>query len=250
VYAIYQLGTSNKIYVYGANGITILIPNGIYFGSHKTYNIGVKNKLAVLDVGGKHYFVNEQGDLFMISEDGKGTNLGYKEFLFSMDDIVLSYDSFNKMLYICDGTIGYVYSEDSGCLSQGQHNITSMHYQDGTHYVGAPDVITIPDFEVVTDVYDMGTQKPKTVRRVIVGANNLTNLVVSIDYKVGVNDAWSTTPEIPVGLQGICAIPCYGIEFRFRVKGNSNDADFRLESIVIEGQVHNYHYLDTVAIKG
>lgn len=249
VYAIEQLGRSNNMYVYGANGITKITPHGLSYGRKQIYSIGIKSKHAIVNTGVNHYFIDENGEMFKIAVDGDIKKLGYGEYLEQLDEVVMSFDKVNKFVYICDGVLGFVYSEDSDSLTSGPVNVTGVDYQDGVMYVAAPVNIAIPEFSLITDTYNMGTNKEKTIRKVKVVANDYTGLQLAIDYRVHPGGDFTTTPYLNVSPDGIVSLPCYGREFRFRILGTNTASDFKIESITIDGQIHDYNYFDTITIR-
>lgn len=249
VLAIEQLATSNLIYVYSENGIAQISPKGVYYSRKEISNLGVKSKHSVVNTGDTQYFISTNNNLYRINSDSSVTLLGYSEFLISLIDPVMSYDNFNKYIYICDGTNGFIYSVDSDCLTVGPPNVTSIHYRDDEFIVGAPADIVIPDFILVTDVYDMGTKKEKTIFEFIVNSSDPTGLELSIDYKILMDEEFVTLPYVDVGPFGVVKRPCFGREFRFRVKGTGVAETFKIESITVNGVIHGFSFLDTITIK-
>jgi hypothetical protein len=245
VYAIERLGNSEIVYVYGANGIVRLSASGVYWGSKRVANIGIKSKHALVNTGDAHYFVANNNSLYKISLDNVVTKLGYSEFLSDVDDIVMSYDSYNKLIYICNGVKGFVYSEDSDSFGVGPNNVTGIKWQDHTMFVVSSSEIVIPDFSIVTDIYDMGTPKEKTIFELLVEVDDPTELQAAIDYRLKIKDSFVSTPWKYVNPFGIVHLPCYGREFRFKFKGEIQ----KIESITINGVVHGFSFLDTITIK-
>lgn len=249
IYAIEQLAQTNIIYVYGQNGITQVSPSGKFYGRKLVSNLGIKGKQAVVNTKDAHYFISTNNNLYRIDGSNIITKLGYSEFMALLTDPVMSYDNYNKYIYICDGTTGFIYSIESEGLTTGPSNVTSIYYRDNFLYVGSPGTISIPDLLLVTDIYDMGTKKEKTIFEIMLGVNDVTGLELSIDYRISPNDLFSTIPYKPVGPNGIVKIPCYGREFKFRLRGTDISDNFKLESITISGVIHGFSFLDTITIK-
>lgn len=249
VYAIEQLADTNIIYVYGDNGITRISPNGIFYGRKQVSNLGIKSKHSVVNTKDSHYFISKNGNLYRINRDNTITKLGYAEFLSVMGEVVMSWDGFNQYVYICDGATGYIYSEDSDSLTEGPSNVTGIRYRDSEFYVGAPTLITIPEVLIVSDIYDMGTKKEKTIFEIIVGVNDTYGLQVAVDYRLSPLDDFKTIPFKSVGPLGKVVINCYGREFRFRVKGRGITSGFKIESLTVNGIVHGFSFLDTLTMR-
>ncbi len=249
VYAVERLGDSNLIYLYGANGIVRISPSGVFYGSQKVSDLGIKSKHAVVNTGKEHFFIDVNDVLYRISGEGKATRLGYQEYLSTLGDVVMSYDAYEKSIYICDGTNGYLYSLISQSFSKGPSNVTGIQYQSGTQYVVANAAITTPDFLLVTDIYDMGSKKEKTILELMISTNDTTNLTAAIEYRVFPTASFVATPWINVNPHGIVKLPCYGREFKFKFTGNTGNAEFKIDAIQISGIMHGYNFLDTLSFK-
>lgn len=248
VYAIEQLGSTNKIIVYGDNGIILLIPKDIYYGKYRISKIGIKGKSAIINTGDNHYFINSFGDLCRINLNGELSKLGYREFLSKMSDPVMNYNSMDSVIYISDGTLGYVYSEDSNSFGNGPVNITGVNWQDEILWIEASSTIVMPEFNILTDVYDMGTRKNKTINGLSITTNNPEGIYAGIQFRVTSQDDFTSTPVIRLNPNGDVKLPCFGVEFRFNILGTPVIDNFKIESIVINGRIHDYIYLDTGGI--
>lgn len=240
VYAVEQLANSDMIYVYGDNGITLVRPSGNYFSPKILSRVGLKNKHSILNTGTSHYFINKKGVMYRLDADGKFNKLGYEEFFSTMNNLIMSYDTEEHLIYICDGSIGYIYSEDSQGLTQGPSNITGMYKQDGEFYIVGIGIPTSPDFDLLTDLFDMGTSNDKTIRSITLDCNDLNEIEVAIDYRDNPNTEFRTTPYVKFNPSGIANIPCFGKEFRFRFRGHITNSNFKMEKVTIDGVIHNY----------
>lgn len=234
IYAIKQLGS--KVVVYGENGVSFLIPSEKYYGLKTIYRIGLKGKCAVAGDESIHYFVDNLGKLWRLSEGLK--KLDYSEYLFGMlENLVLSWDTANQMLYICDGAQGYVYSQDSGSLAAGPVNVTGIDSQSGVLYVTAPAAIVTPTFELCTDIYDLGSRRGKNIYSIEVGTDLTETLEAAIDYRIDKASAFAVTDWHMVDPRGLAYIPVYGREFRFRLRCETLEY-FEIDSIVVNGEVY------------
>ena len=247
VYAIKKLG--NKIIVYGENGVSMLAPNENVFGLVPIYGVGLKGKHAVAGDEKIQFFIDNYGRLFSIGEIAMKSSLfessitperlDYSEFFNTMINPILSWDKLNNLLYICDGISGYVYSSEDKSLGEGPINITGIDTQDNTLYVVASSTIDNPVFEICTDIYDMGSRKNKTISTIELGTDATDDLFVSIDYRKDKAAEFKTLGWHKVNPNGIANIPCFGVEFRIRVK-KTNYEYFELDYIRVNGIVHNY----------
>jgi hypothetical protein len=239
VYAIKKL-SSNKIVIYGENGASFLIPSDNIFGLHTIHRIGLKGRHAVCGNDKEHFFIDRDGRLYRVGEALE--LLDYREYLGTLgSSVVMSLDELNRLVYICDGMKGYIYSIDNKSLGSGPINITSIGSQSGTLYIGASSTIATPIFEICTDIYDMGSRKNKTLSTVELGTDATGDLWVTLDYRMDKAAAFKTLDWHKVSPNGVTNIPCFGVEFRVKVK-RTTYAYFELDYIRVNGIIHNYAF--------
>lgn len=238
VFCLKKLG--NMVMCYGAGGVTRLIPKGNTYGQIKIASIGLKGKQAVCGNDSEHFYIDTMGVLWRVTD--KIERLGYEEFLNSLvSTVTMSFDEINRLIYICDGIIGFIYSIDSGSFSIGPNNVVFAGYYNNLNGIIISGASTIPGFGIITDTYDFGTKKYKTIYTVELGASLLEDLYVSIYHREHKEDAFSLSKSVLVTKQGIAHIPCYGLEFRFRIESTTAEA-FSLDYINITGMIHGYVY--------
>ena len=247
VYAVKKLG--NKVVAYGENGVTVLIPNANVFTPQTVYRIGLKGKQAIAGNEAVHFFIDTDGQLFMFGETAAKASLfesasypqklDYSEYLSVMTNPVLSWDELNNLLYICDGTYGYVYSPQSKSLGKGPINVTGMSSQSGVLYVAAPATIVIPTFEKWTDIYDMGSRKGKSIVSLEYGIDLTKTLKAAIRYRLNKASAFSQTNWYSVDSRGLCFIQCYGQEFQFGAKTDVWES-FELDYMKVNGAIYDH----------
>ena len=259
IYAIKKL--LNKMVVYGENGVSYLLPVEKYFDTLTIHRLGLKGRDAVAGDEKVHYFVDTAGQLWELGEvkevlvsggslRSEKILLDYSEYLTSMgSNIVLSWDAQNSLLYICDGTLGYVYSPISGSLGKGPVNVTGVSSQDKVSYIVSPGTIVIPMFEICTDIYDMGSRKNKTIHSVEVGTDMTYDLWLSMDYRLSELANFISLGWNKVNPNGVANILCFGIEFRFKLKKTTYEY-FEIDYIKINGVIHDYSYIDSYTERG
>jgi len=167
----------------------------------------------------------------------KFEKLDYSEFLSTMGTIVLSLDIEKRLLYICDGTYGYIYGIDSKSFGQGPANITGFGAQSNSIYVVSYGLISTPKFEICTDIYDFGTRNAKTIREIEVGTNVSEFLYASVDYRNSYKDEFKQIGWFLVNPDGRAFPKCYGSEFRFRLKSTIYEY-LELDYIKVKGHIH------------
>ena len=249
IYAIKKLG--NKVIVYGGGGVSMLAPSSNTYGLLSIHEVGLKGKQAVAGDDKVQFFVDESGKLYSVGETVMKASLfeasiypeklDYSEYLSLMGDIVLSWDELNRLLYICDGISGYVYSPDSKSLGSGPINITGIGLRGEFLYIAASSTIVNPIFQICTDIYDMGSRKNKTISTVELGTDVIGDLQVALDYRMDKAAAFKTLSWHMVSPNGVTNIPCFGVEFRVRVR-RTTYAYFELDYIRVNGVIHDYNF--------
>ncbi len=234
IYAIKKLGS--KAVAYGENGVSFLVPAGTAYGLNTIYRTGLKSKTAVAGDEKKHFFIDKIGQLWKVGELLE--KLDYSEYLSPMNNnLVMSYDDLNNLVYICDGSVGYVYNPAAGSLGKCQPNITGIGSQGGVLYVTSPAAIVADPFEICTDIFDFGKRSGKTIFNLEFGVDLTTGLYASIDYRRDKAIAFSQTPWYSVSKNGRVFITAFGQEFRFRAKTLTYEY-FELDYLKINGVIH------------
>lgn len=234
VYEILKLG--NKVVAYGENGVSALTPAGNTYGLEIIYRGGIKSKQAVINTGDAHYFIDQKSQLWKLKDSLE--RLDYSEYLIGLTNPVMSYDVLNALIYICDGTTGYVFNPRTNSFARGPVNVTGIGSQGGTLYVVSPATIVVPPFQITTDIYDMGTRKGKTIRSVEVGTALARPLQVQIDYRYSKAQDFNSTNWYATDGRGMAFISIYGHEFKFKVKIDTYER-FRLDYLKLNGVVHD-----------
>jgi hypothetical protein len=245
IYDLRKLG--NKVIAYGENGVSILTPSDKYYGLETIYRIGLHSPQAVTGTDAVHYFIDRKGQLWKLEKTLE--LLDYSEFFSTLGDLIMSYDVENDLIYICDGTSGYIYSPKSRSLGSGPVNVTGIGTKDGALYVASAGTILTPTFELCTDIYDMGTRRFKTIQSIDVGTDLTETMEASIDYRVSNRVAFSSLNWTPVSLEGVAPLYCYGLEFRFRLRVQTYEY-FELDYFKINGLIHNYSYTEHMLRSG
>lgn len=242
VYCLKKL--NNSVISYGAGGVTLLAPFKNTYGQKRLLNRGLIGQQAVCGNDFEHYFVDTYGRLWRNAD--KLESLGYEEYLSCLTSTtILSFDEFNRVIYICDGINGFVYSIDDGSLAYGPINIVNAEGILGPGGVIISDFTTIPPVEIITDIYDMGTRNFKTIYTIEIGTAVTHDLFVGVYYRLNKEDTFSLSNSMIVNKQGIAHIPCYGLEFMFRVFSYDVEA-FTIDYITVTGMIHNFSYKGSI----
>lgn len=225
----------NQIIAYGSNGISILTPAGKMFGLNTIHPVGLIGRDAFAGTDFVHYSVDKLGRLYRLDVELK--LLDYREYLSTLSAPVLTLDNEENLLYICDGTTGYIYSPDSKSLGEGPPNVTGIGYQGGIQYAVAPAAIVTPNFEICTDIWDFGTRKLKTVYQLDFGTNLSGQLQAALDFRKDITESFTTTPWVDVHERGWVKINRKGSEFRFRARLTSYEY-FELDRFDVDRLIH------------
>ena len=243
VYRILKL--DDTLIAYGQGGVTILFPKDVAYGTKELYNIGLLGDLAVTGTDFEHFFIDVSGKLFKVSSDGL-EELGYSEFLIQLTNPVMSLDLTKNLLHICDGSYGFIYNTKDKSFGSGPISLTGIGSRGNTRYIVAPSSITIPKFDICTDIYDMGTRKPKNIHSVEIATNLSEHLELLIKYRTSNRGEFKDSPWFLVNPDGIAYSPCYGIEFKFRIRSFILE-QFQIDRLKINGSIHNFSHRDYLA---
>lgn len=235
IYSIMKLG--DKVIAYGENGVTALPPFDKTFSLNTIYNIGIKSRTAIAGTDRIHFFIDSTGQLFSLSEELK--MLDYSEFLSVMSSPVLSWDNKNNVLYICDGTYGYIYSPKDESLGLCSPFITGISPQSGVLYTVVSGTISTPVFEICTDIFDFGTHRNKTIFELEFGTNVTGTLRAAIDYRNNFKSGFTQTAWADVSSRGTVFITALGREFRIRAKMTSYEY-IEMDYITVNGIFHDH----------
>jgi hypothetical protein len=245
VYGIKKLDQRGVI-VYGQNGVSVMAPSDVHYGANTIYRRGIKGKGAFTGDDKVHFFIDTDGRMYKLDEGL--TKLDYSEYLSLMTNPIMSYDNREGLVYICDGTYGYVYGVGAGSFGEGPVNITGIGVQDDSVYAVSPDTIETPRFEICTDIFDFGSRKMKTVDMIEIGSDLLYNLYTSVEYRKSYKDDFRQIGWYLVNPDGRSYPKCYGVEFRFRIKSMIYSY-FEIDYLKVSGQVHGFSYLDVQATR-
>lgn len=235
VYGIRKHG--NVFVVLGANGVSIITPTGALMGLNTIHKIGLIGRDAFAGDDSVLYFIDNLGILYSLADEL--IMLDYREYLSLMTNPVLTFDTANNLLYICDGTLGYIYSPDSRSLGAGSVNVTGIYSKSGALYVAAPGVISIPTASIVTDIYDFGTRKLKTIYSLNFGTNLTETLQAAIESRTNKASDFVSTAFKEVAANGNVKIIKKGIEFRFKLEGVGYE-DFALDYFNVGYKIHEH----------
>ena len=242
VYKIIRLNDS--VVVYGSGGISIMIRKENVWGMETIRDIGIVSKDAAIGNKSEHYFVDSSNKLFKLNNEGL-TLLDYSEYLEDLTDLVLSLDEDTGLLYLCDGTYGFVYDTKNNSFGQGPPQVTGIGNKSGTKYSIGPEDIEVPKLNIKTDIYDLGSRNNKTIKELQIGTDLGNKLEAMVEYRLRNDEEFRTTPWVKVSPNGMAHVPCFGLEFRFNLRAKIYE-DIAIDYIKVMGTIHNYDYFNGI----
>ena len=249
VLAMRQLG-DRRIIIYASNGISTMVPvaapNGTPTWHFETLShLGIRWKDAVCGNRSQHYFLDAEGSLCRLSEQGI-ESLDYQEFLAPLDPPVLMfYDEFEGRVYISNKDYGFIYEEGSG-MGAGWGSLTGLVCLNPTRRFLSHAPLDLPVFELVTNIIDFGYRGQKTLESVQLGTglNIVGSLSVAYDFRYDQDGRfWRTTHWQRVNREGVAYLKCAGIEFRIRVRSDMPMPGIDLDYINVQYKVTDRRFL-------
>lgn len=234
VHRILKLG--KRFVVYGQRGIAVVSPSGNAFDVQKLSHTGLFSQMTAVGTDTTHWFIDKNGTLCELSD--QISEIGYSEFLGSLTNPVMLYDELNELVYISDADTGYVYNPVEKSLGKAQAGVAGLGLVGTVVNCTGAETVTTPTVEICTDILDFGTRNLKSVYSVEVATNLTNSLYVCIEYRRYKNESFSATDWRLVNEQGYVYLPCYGTEFRIRVKSSVYE-NYEIDYITINGDVHD-----------
>jgi hypothetical protein len=219
--------------VYGKNGITLMTPYDVKYGSRNIHPIGIKGRNAAVRTKNGHVFIDRNGFLGMVGNDGSLQTIDYSNYFTTMSSaLVMTYNEALDIVNICDGTYGYELSQWG--LGKGPVMVTGMGNRDGTLYVTASTTLAFDPLEVTVDIFDFGTRSIKTITGFEVSTYTTKDLYGAVSYRYNKADAFSTTPWIKADRYGKVYVAVSGVEFKFLAKLGAYEA-IKIDMINVMG---------------
>lgn len=211
IYKILPMG--NGLVVYGDSGVAYADVQGPNVAYRILTDVGVSARCTAAGTNRAHAFLSSDGTLYTIGPDLSITEQGYTEFLSTIasSSPILSYDDDEKEWWICNNTAGYVFSANG--LSKSTLRPSSV-YTGGYAVVAGSGQTAV---SIKTDAFDMGNRGIKMVQAVEVGAADMTDISVVVDFKIS-GDTYKTRTA-KCNSQGIAFIGVCGTDFRVGVTG-------------------------------
>lgn len=213
-------GAKGAVIIYGADGITALIPYSDpvpTFGMRHIHNVGIKSRSSVGGDDFEHVFVDKAGVVFKLGLDLKVTPLGYNEFFESQENLVISHKpSLNEReYYISSSKKGYTLTNTG--LGEQNQLITSVITVNGKDYATA-SLLADNALFLETDIIKDSREGYKTSQQVHVNCDNTEDLMCAISYRYKPQDPFLTTHWIPFNDRGIATVTTCAPEYKILIQ--------------------------------
>jgi len=237
VYHVRRLG--DHVVGYSSEGITLISPvtsPAATFGFTEFYDVGVINKGAVAGGLKEHIFVDDNYNIVKIGSQAVGTVvklvpqvLGYQSYMQELagEDIIVTFDRGEGNYYIGNSTKTFLLSSNG--LTEIPQHPSAVWRRDKQSYM-LPDSVDTYDPLISSVAFDMDYKGQKTIATIETDAINHTDPEASVDYAHDLNN-WNKGSYSPINDQGIASVIASGNFFRFKLKFDSVDSDFRIRYI-------------------
>jgi len=225
VHVVKAIGESDAdlpgaVIVYGEGGVTALVSRTQpvpTFGVKHLLSVGIKCRSAVGGDDNMHVFVDETGCVWSLDKNLKLTPLGYEEFFKNESEIVVvpRTTRHEQRFYISTRDRAFTLTEE-GLGEQGQKVMSSviMGGEEVGTTIGGEDEQMI----IVTDVQDNRTPGIKRVSFIEVSGEDVSDVLVAVDWRMKGSDPFERTDWTPVDDRGVATVIIAGVEFRFCIR--------------------------------
>ncbi len=217
-------GLGDAVIVYGAGGVSAVVPSNDGFTAVDLTRVGVSNRGAVGGDDRHHLFVDDLGDAWMITADLQMQKLEYREFFSPIvdGDLIITHDAQRDEFYICNNGKGYIFSQ--GALSELDQVPTSVIFHGGILKGVAGKDQQDSFFQITSDAFDFGFADIKTIHSIEVGTTDVNDLEVAVQYKYTNSTTWTTDTYQTANTEGIVTPIISGTEFRIILRGHAGSA--------------------------
>ena len=223
VYKVKKLG--NKVVVYGDGGMGFLNPISepiSSYGFDRIPSVGVSSGWHVDGDDSIHAFIDNNYDLWLLTQDYKFEKLGYREFMKGMitvADTKVSYDPGSKRFYISNGVEGYVLTQQ-GLYSTHQF-VTSIGNYRGKTLCGFFSIGSDSKYRLVSDTLDLKIRGMKTIEMIEVGCDSPGDINVAVDYRYDKTEDFTRSAWKVTNARGGAAIIQTAPEFRLCLESDT-----------------------------
>ena len=222
----------NGFVAYGEHGIAYFRQVGKTFEMREIATFGIADRGCVGGNDREHVFVTPKGQLYRLKADLSLEFLDYEEILDDMlsQQITISYNEQRREYYIANASVCYILTETG--LGQSSHLVTSCQSHRGVE-MGFFETATDTEMRLLSDTFDLGTRKVKTIRHFHITTDNPTDFSGIIHYRTDSGGAFSNTGYVQAFADGRIPLRASGTEFQVGVKCDVASGK-RVENIVVQ----------------
>lgn len=220
------IGNQANLVVYGDDGIAMLSPMidpSPTMSIQHLSNLGINSRSAVSsDNNRSHLFVDGDGNLWLLGNDKKLEKKGYKEFISTSGEVVVSHDPIMNQFFITDGVKGFVFNEFG--LAEISQMPSAMQRIDNS--LMAPlkyTSVATGEVSMKTDTMLMEDSDIKTFTQVGANYRNLKNVFAAFEARIHPGADWVSTEWFAANDNGISYPRITGVDVRVKVKGEVED---------------------------
>ena len=255
VMAVKPLGPIH-IVVYGEDGISLMTaykePYPTYGITHVS-DVGIAQKGAVCGDDNRHFFLDNDGELWTIGTDFIPQRIGYKDDLTDALDetIIASWDGKHKTAYFAWGTGGVttngamITENGLSMLDHSKWRPTSGFYSEGA-FVGIADATDETDLSMVasTETIVLGPGLQTILFARPEGILNEAEADIHVDtwYRKRSDDSWGTTGYKDLDAEGVAHPRATGHEFQFHIQVVAPGTATVLQGVTITYQTIDKRY--------
>ncbi len=222
----------NHVMVYGEDGISAVTPHtdrGLAistFGLQEgLLGVGIAHRMAVGGNLQQQLFLDNTGSLWHVQNGPvpELAKLGFREYLRPLVDegISITYDEAEKDFYISsDVGENFVLDRDGKLSVHNQRVYSAVNLQGG--FVGVTAAVSSDTaFTITSNLTDFGYRGLKTVGFVQIDYEDISDLRLTVEYRVDQSTTWLTTPAIPGSEDGVFYVGIAAADFRFILTGTN-----------------------------
>ncbi len=236
----------DNVVIYGEGGVTAL---RLVTDPISTYavvplsDIGIASRSAVAGDDDEHHYIDQKGDLNVITSDLQRKNLGYREFFSPLlsSEIIGSWDSAERESYFCTSRCGYVFTgKGLGELSVFPTTLVDI---EGT-LTGVYKETAHNRMQIRTQPFDMREPGIKMLDSMEVHGTFKGSLTSKTLYKYEQGEEFATSEQKEFNPVGIAHPQVSGIEFMAEIEAMPNS------DVVMSDLIGHFKLTDRRARRG
>jgi len=244
-------------------GIAALRAHDKFFGQSPPVNlgwgVGVLSRGAVGGDEAHHLFIDETGELWMMTPDLACERLGYQEIFENWigEDPTISYDPQYNEFWLTSGTTPETYILNRNGLCKAGQNPTSVFIAQGG-LIGMLDGATNDAIELISIPFDAtavgGTRRDfLVIHGVMVGTTDVdaSGWSIVVQYRMNIGEDWTDSDAVSLDPRGVARFNLPAVEARLKITHpdvtDTNGIDTLHVDIELNGKAGSRHWHDAAA---